>query len=143
MRLTRGCRAGGGVACPSLEYGGIRAATRRTPAPRDRLLLPASSHLPHLLHVLFFLLLCLLQRRSTSGPLPFSLPVPPSTPPGTSALVLALLPPAAFLVSSAGSPPTTATTTTMFPFLSKGTASSLLVWQSDREDGQEKRDGKE
>ena len=34
MRLTRGCRAGGGVACSSLEYGGIRAATSRTPAPR-------------------------------------------------------------------------------------------------------------
>lgn len=33
MRLTRGCRAGGGVACSSLEYGGIRAATKRTPAP--------------------------------------------------------------------------------------------------------------
>lgn len=28
MRLTRGCRAGGGVACSSLEYGGIRAAKR-------------------------------------------------------------------------------------------------------------------
>lgn len=42
MRLTRGCRAGGGVACSSLEYGGIRAATRRTPAPHDRLLLPTS-----------------------------------------------------------------------------------------------------
>lgn len=35
MRLTRGCRAGGGVACSSLEYGGIRAATRSTPAPHD------------------------------------------------------------------------------------------------------------
>lgn len=40
MRLTRGCRAGGGVACSSLEYGGIRAATRRTPAPHDQLLPP-------------------------------------------------------------------------------------------------------
>lgn len=40
MRLTRGCRAGGGVACSSLEYGGIRAATRRTPAPHGRLLPP-------------------------------------------------------------------------------------------------------
>lgn len=42
VRLTRGCRAGGGVACSSLEYGGIRAATRRTPAPhgRRRLLRP-------------------------------------------------------------------------------------------------------
>lgn len=43
MRLTRGCRAGGGVACSSLEYGGIRAATRRTPAPHDRLLLAFSA----------------------------------------------------------------------------------------------------
>lgn len=48
MRLTRGCRAGGGVACSSLEYGGIRAATRRTPAPHDRLLLPTSPPPPHL-----------------------------------------------------------------------------------------------
>lgn len=42
MRLTRGCRAGGGVACSSLEYGGIRAATRSTPAPHGQLLLPTS-----------------------------------------------------------------------------------------------------
>lgn len=48
MRLTRGCRAGGGVACSSLEYGGIRAATNRTPAPRGLLFLSLSrlSHLP-------------------------------------------------------------------------------------------------
>lgn len=42
MRLTRGCRAGGGVACSSLEYGGIRAATSRTPAPRAPLSLSLS-----------------------------------------------------------------------------------------------------
>ena len=42
MRLTRGCRAGGGVACSSLEYGGIRAATSRTPAPRVPLSLSLS-----------------------------------------------------------------------------------------------------
>lgn len=110
MRLTRGCRAGGGVACSSLEYGGIRAATRRTPAPHDRLLLPTSLPPP------------ISSSSSISIPPPIlSLSSPAIFSPRNIGAVL-LLPPAAFLVSSTDSAPTTATTTmtTMFPFLSKG-----------------------
>lgn len=55
-RLTRGCRAGGGVACSSLEYGGIRAAMRHTPAPRDRLYY-SQSRLLVLHHLLLLLVL--------------------------------------------------------------------------------------
>lgn len=113
MRLTRGCRAGGGVACSSLEYGGIRAATRRTPAPHDRLLLAfsASSRPP---------------RPSPFHPrraLPLSSPATLS--PRNIGAVLQALPPSPLPppcrvpVSSAGTAPTTVTTTT-FPFLSEG-----------------------
>lgn len=117
MRLTRGCRAGGGVACSSLEYGGIRAATRRTPAPHGRLLLPTSPP-PSLLVLFVHLRFARLSRSLISC---YSLS------PRNIGAVLLLLPPAASSassVSSADSAPTTATTmtttTTMFPFPSEG-----------------------
>lgn len=75
MRLTRGCRAGGGVACSSLEYGGIRAAMRRTPAPHDRLLLPTTSPPPP--HLVLLVHLC--STRLSRSHLPLY------SPPGTSA----------------------------------------------------------
>lgn len=112
MRLTRGCRAGGGVACSSLEYGGIRAATRRTPAPHDRLLLPTS--LPPPPRSLLFVHL------SVFPPSPSRVPTtifPQEHRRGPAT------PSCYFFVSSVDSMPTTATTT-MLPFLFEGTASS-------------------
>lgn len=126
VRLTRGCRAGGGVACSSLEYGGIRAATRRTPAPHDRLLLPTSPPPPH-----FVLLVHLRSTRFSPALIScYTLPQEHRRSPAA--------PSCRFLVSSAASAPTTATTTTttMFAFLSEGYCQ--LVWQRDRENGQKK-----
>lgn len=81
MRLTRGCRAGGGVACSSLEYGGIRAATSRTPAPRVplSLSLSLSSHhlpLPHPFYSSSSPLLAVSSLGNIATALPFP-PIPP------------------------------------------------------------------
>jgi len=139
VRLTRGCRAGGGVACPSLEYGGMRAATRRTPAPRDCCCSSPSARPPP---------------PPPSPPRPLPACVPPTFPSPTrpcsySPRNVAAGPgtalfhpfPSPFAVASLMSAPatatTTTTTTTMFPHCCRKAAHRLTVRprQSDRERG--------
>lgn len=125
MRLTRGCRAGGGVACSSLEYGGIRAATKRTPAPHDRLLLPTSPPPPHLV-----LLVHLRSTRlSRSHLLLYS-------PPGTSARSCCSLLPLSRILHRRQQQRRRRRCS---HFSLKDITSSLCVWQRDRKDGQKKR----
>lgn len=147
MRLTRGCRAGGGVACSSLEYGGIRAATRCTPAPRNRLLLSRLRLASSCTSTTSFSL-SLSSRPLSSSTTIFSLtlslslsPAPTSyyTPPGTSARSCYHPPPAALPRILRLCADNSDDDDDVPISLHEGTADSLFVLRSDREDGQKKR----
>lgn len=129
MRLTRGCRAGGGVACSSLEYGGIRAATKRTPAPHGRLLLPTSPPPPHLV-----LLVHLRSTRLSSPALISRYTLPQEhrrSPAVPSCRFLRIL--HRLRADNTGDDDDDVP-----HFSPKDTASPPYVWQRDREDGQKK-----